>query len=96
MNNSGLEVLNPVATSWGESHGHEPAKRPQTLENKRVGLFWNGKHGGDVALARLGELLQQKLKRLQLVRIDGAVPSRREVVERAKQLCDVAIGATGD
>lgn len=50
-----LEVFNPVAKSVQQRH--EPAPRSAGLEGKRIGLYWNMKAGGDVALAATEELL---------------------------------------
>ncbi|MBI2906071.1 MAG: hypothetical protein HYX92_00300 [Chloroflexi bacterium] len=47
-----LEVLNPVAVSHGELKKYSLAPRPRTLDGKTVGLLWNSKRGGEVALAK--------------------------------------------
>ena len=47
-----LDVMNPVAPVLGEVHATPPAPRPSSLEGKTIGLVWNGKANGDVALKR--------------------------------------------
>ena len=55
-----LEVLDPTP----ERHGGKPedtAPRLDTLEGKTVGLLWNGKALGDVALKRTAELISERV-----------------------------------
>ena len=91
-----LEVLNPVATSQGELKQFNLAPRAATLDGKKIGLLWNGKRGGDTALARVAELLENRFKNIQLVNIQGAVGCTPETLEFAKKESQVAIGATSD
>ncbi|MBI2906626.1 MAG: hypothetical protein HYX92_03100 [Chloroflexi bacterium] len=92
----GLEVLNPVAVSQGELEKYAPAPRPDTLNGKTVGLLWNSKRGGEVALAKAGELLQSRFRDAKLVRYDGSVHCETELLKQVKKDCDVVIGSTGD
>ncbi len=91
-----LEVLNPAAITQGEVDQFNLAARPRSLDGKRIGLLWNGKRGGDTALAKAGELLQARFKNIKLVTIVGSIGLKAEVIERAKKECDIAIGSTGD
>ncbi len=91
-----LEVLNPVATSQGEVTQFSLAPRPKSLDGKKIGLLWNGKRGGETALARVGELLEGRFKNIQLVNIKGSVECTPETLEFAKKECQVAIGSTSD
>ena len=61
-----LEVLNPVAPVLGEVEATPLAPRPSSLEGKTIGLIWNGKANGDVALRRAGEVLQQRIPGVKL------------------------------
>lgn len=75
----------------------EPARRPATLDGKRVGLLWNGKPGGDVALDVLEEMLNERFKGLSFWRSTWysypfTVGQHNEIIAN----CDVAIGTTGD
>jgi len=53
-----LEVLNPVAEP--EEKYIPPAPRPRDLAGKHVGLYWNIKTGGDIALDRVEALLKER------------------------------------
>ena len=53
-----LVVLNPIGVFKPERVA--PATRPTDLNNKRIGLHWNEKPRGDVALQRVKELLEQQ------------------------------------
>ena len=61
-----LEVLNPVAQQRGLMNSTKINERPETLDDSTVGLIWSGTHGGDVALKRAGEMLQQRFKNVQV------------------------------
>ena len=50
-----LRVLNPVAAR--KFRPVAPAKRHADLSGKKIGLYWNYKKHGDVALRRVKELL---------------------------------------
>ena len=91
-----LEVLNPVAVIKGELEAQPLAPRPRTLEGKVVGLVWNGKANGDVALKRLAELIQKRVPDVSFRFYSGALPCPRPLMERAVAEVDVAIGCTAD
>jgi len=91
-----LEVLNPVARSEGETKVSGAARRPRSLDGLTLGLLWNSKRGGEVALVKAGELIRNKYKNVKVIRYDGTMPCEKELMERARQECDVFIGATGD
>ena len=57
-----LEVNNPVAQQRGVLNSLTASPRPVSLEGKTVGLLWSGTHGGDIALNRAGEMLQERFK----------------------------------
>ena len=57
-----LTIVNPIALPQGETAvavAFPLAARPTTLDGLRVGLFWNGKNQGDVALARTHDALSK-------------------------------------
>jgi hypothetical protein len=91
-----LEVLHPVAVSQGEIDRAELAQVPQSLEGKRIGLLWNAKRGGEVALRRAGEALQERFQGSQVIFYPGMMPAPKAIMERAKQECDVVLGSTAD
>ena len=55
-----LTIVNPIARPEGHTAvavTFPLAPRPKSLDGLRVGLFWNGKNQGDVALRRTEESL---------------------------------------
>lgn len=71
--------------------------RPATLDNKTVGLLWSGSHGGDVALKRAGEMLQERFNDVNINFYNGGnYPVPPHIVRQAGEECDVVIGATAD
>lgn len=91
-----LTVLDPVATTQGDLRWQPLAPRPAGLSGKRIGLWWNIKRGGEVALKRVGEHLQRRYADVELVWIQEFYPVKPEVVDRAIRECQVVVGATGD
>ena len=92
-----LEVSNPVANQRGMMNVLKPNARPSTLDGKTVGLLWSGTHGGDLALNRAGELIQQKYKDVTVnFYTGGNYPSPPPIVKQTAEECDVVIGATAD
>lgn len=91
-----LQVLNPVAQSEGETKVSGIARRPDSLDGLTLGLLWNAKRGGEIALRKAGELICNKYKNVTVIRYDGSMPCEKELMERAKQECDVFVGSTGD
>lgn len=92
-----LEVLNPVAQQRGVLTAGSINPRPSTLDDKTVGLLWSGTHGGDVALKRAGEMLQEKFSNVQVnFYTGGNYPAPPHIVKQAAEECDVVIGATAD
>ncbi|MBI2872432.1 MAG: hypothetical protein HYY00_04490 [Chloroflexi bacterium] len=94
-----LDVLNPVAQTV--EHKVDPAPRLTTLAGKRVGLWWNMKAGGDVALDRVAELISQKFPGASFKHYQGSVgASLRHATakdaDRVAAECDVVVGSTSD
>ena len=92
-----LEVLNPVAEQRGSRAVMPVNTRPSTLDGLKIGLVWSGTHGGDVALNRIGEMLDERFTGLTTNFYTGvAYPAPPEVRRQAAKECDAVIGATGD
>jgi hypothetical protein len=91
-----LDVLHPVAVSQGDIDPAKLAQVSQTLDGKRIGLLWNSKRGGEVALRRAGELLQQRFQGCQVIFYPGKMPAPKAIMERVKSECDVVLGSTAD
>jgi hypothetical protein len=54
-----IEVRSPVA-NLDKGETIPPAARLKSLKGKKIALWWNGKARGDVALQRVGELLESR------------------------------------
>ena len=92
-----LEVLNPVAQQRGLMNTMKINERPETLNDRTVGLIWSGTHGGDVALKRAGEMIQERFKNVRVnFYTGGNYPAPPPIVRQAGEECDVVIGATAD
>jgi hypothetical protein len=94
-----LELLNPVAQTVREVI--QPASRLSRLEGKRLGLYWNIKAGGDVALARVGEQLSARYGGLTTHDYVGSVGfimrhMTPEDADRIAQACDAVVGTSSD
>lgn len=90
-----LPVLSPLAQQFGGAMG-SLAARPASLDGLHVGLLWNAKANGDVALRAVGEQLEQRSTNLRTTFYTGSVPSSPEVLERVASECDVVIGCPAD
>jgi len=92
-----LSVLNPVAQQRGMMNIIKPNQRPSTLEGATVGLVWSGTHGGDLALNRAGQMIQERFSNVSVnFYTGGNYPSPPHIVKQAAEECDVVIGATAD
>jgi hypothetical protein len=93
-----LSVLNPIGMV--ETQLMEPAPRLSNLNGKRIGLFWNTKMRGDLALRRVEELLTQRFSNLEFTWFESqtyAEGLRPEEVEKIKGLRNQAmVGTSGD
>ena len=90
-----LRLLNPVGECMERQAFDVPGFKD--LNNKRIGLFWNGKHHGDVALLRIAEHLKKHFKVKELTKFDYTyegigVEAIKGIVEKS----DVVISALGD
>ena len=94
-----LHVLNPVAQKM-EKKGALSARLP-ALDGKFIGLYWNLKSGGDVALKHAGERLKARYPGVQTKLYVGAVGSTHRMatkddVKRMAEECAAVIGSTAD
>lgn len=94
-----LEVLSPVAKAVERSV--PPAPRFGDLADKRIGLYWNMKSGGDVALDRTEELLKERFSGVRVQRFVGSVGwlmrhCTAEDADRIARQCDAVVGTTND
>ncbi len=91
-----LEVFNPNAMCEGDFKAVRAAARPATLDGLTLGLVWNGKRGGDIALKRAADLVCAQYTNVKVIRYDGSMPCEKALLKRAREECDVFIGATAD
>ncbi len=92
-----LEVMNPIAQQRGVLTAMSINDRPASLDGKTIGLLWSGTHGGDVALMRAGEMLQERFSDVSVnFYTGGNYPAPPHIVRQAGEECDVVIGATAD
>ena len=64
-----LEVLNPLSNA--ELERTPLAPRLPDLNNKRIGLYWNGKGGSDIALRTIGDQLEKRFPGTKAELIQG-------------------------
>ncbi len=90
-----IAVLNPVAQI--NPLNFEPAVRPRDLRNLKIGLLWNSKAGGDVALKRIGEKIEKEIGGdVDIAFFQDDHPSAMSTLERLADSCDAVIGAPAD
>ena len=76
-----------------------PAKRLASLANKRLGLLWNNKVGGDVLLRHVADLLHQKYDLAEIyftkkTFIGNAAPA--EIIDDLVSRVDAVVVGVGD
>ena len=91
-----LDVFNPNAMCEGDLKVARAAARPATLDGLTLGLVWNGKRGGDIALKRAADLVCARYKGVKVIRYDGSMPCEKALLQRAREECDIFIGSTAD
>jgi len=99
-----LTIVNPVAIPEGAGPAVAQfalARRAASLHGARVGLFWNGKNHGDVALARTRENLAKLFENVHFTTYLGEKGGLNRYVsdsqrERMLAECDVMVGTTAD
>ena len=80
---SEMKVLNPVDKVLGEVSATPMATRPSSLEGETIGLAWNGKANGDVALKKAGEVLQNMVPSAKIKFYGGALPTPPFIMDNA-------------
>ncbi|MBU6424313.1 MAG: hypothetical protein KGJ98_09735 [Chloroflexota bacterium] len=94
-----ITVFNPVAETVDKTVSAAP--RLDDLDGKRIGLFWNMKPGGDVALEETERILRGRYPRAQVRYYKGDIGSLvRHITygfaDTVSKECDALIGTTGD
>jgi ABC-type Fe3+-hydroxamate transport system substrate-binding protein len=88
------ELVNPEGAA--RAVGLTPAPRPTSLEGKTVGLAWNGKPGGDVALESIAELLSQSDPSVRFIKYWQSHPESRSERELSAPVIDAMAAAKPD
>ena len=92
-----LRVLNPVAILR-----YKPipaAKRLQSFENKKIGLYWNHKARGNIALDRVRELMSERFPGMTFDWFETPISmeATKEWFENVKKRgVDGVVASTGD
>ena len=94
-----LRVLNPVGIL--QFHPLSPAPRLKDLKNRKIGLYWNHKARGNVALDRVRELLSEKYEGMTFEWFETAqsvaVEASKEWFENIKKSgVEGVVASTGD
>ena len=94
-----LQVLNPVSRRVEEALANAP--RLKNLDGKRIGLYWNHKPGGDLALQRTRDLLESRFPGLQATTYVGSIGGAyhqvtKDDVKRMAKECVAVVGTTAD
>ena len=94
-----LQILNPQASTAVAAVGL--ASRLSDLSGKTIGLYWNMKAGGDLALEQTAHFLGQRFPGTEFKYYVGSVGAymRHATVEDAERVareCDAVVGTTGD
>jgi len=92
-----LPILNPTAVL--RYTPMPPAKRLPDLKNKKIGLYWNHKARGNIALERVKELLTERYPGMTFEWFETAisVEATREWFENVKKRgVDGVVASTGD
>ncbi len=92
-----LEVLSPVARQRAMESVTPINPRLESLNDKTIGLVWSGTPGGDVALNRVGEMLEERFENIETrFYTGGNYPNPPHILRQAAEECDAVVGATGD
>lgn len=74
----------------------EPANPALASPPATVGLLWNGKPNGDVALEHVGQALRERFPGLETRFYKGSMGSELTLLEAAAAECDAVVGCTAD
>ena len=90
-----LSVINPTVEKFGET-SHELAPRLATLSGKKLGLIWNAKANGDVALWAAAKRIEELIPDVEVIFYSGQEPCQPALLEQAVQECDAFLACTAD
>lgn len=90
-----LRIVNPAVQQWGDSVT-ALSPRMDTLSGKTVGLLWNAKPNGDVALRTVQEVLESAYEDIEFRFYSGSQPHPQSLLDAAASECDAVIACTAD
>lgn len=94
---STIEVLNPTEPETRPAGpGAEGPPRLDSLRSARIGLLWNGKPNGDVALRAVQEAIDTRDLGAKFQFYSGSLPCDPELIKSVATQCDAVIAATAD
>ena len=92
-----FQIRNPIGVT--DTQMMQPAARLKDLHGKRIGLFWNSKARGDVALKTVQALLAERFSDLEFnwFTTDASTAlAQKELQAVSEQQNDAIISTTGD
>jgi hypothetical protein len=90
-----LEVLNPRGVIEAKK-AYTPSPRVKDLAGKRVGLYWNSKHGMDNFYTAFAELLKKRYPTATTDLLKGAFLIREEDAQDWVNKIDTFVYGVGD
>ena len=91
-----MQVYTPTAGSFGNG-SHPPAEGIARDRPATIGLLWNGKPNGDVALEAIRRRIPPDRPQWQAQAIvSGGMPTPMEMLEELAATVDAVIGAPAD
>jgi hypothetical protein len=99
-----LCIVNPIAEPQADHEDAErfpPAPRPETLEGKRIALYWNGKQNGLHALERAKQNLAKRFEGVRFLELTGELGGTNrylspEQLDMLEKEVDVAVCTSAD
>ena len=91
-----LEVLDPTGIEVREKNN--PAPRPDTLDNKMIGLVWNEKANANVLLDKVGKLLLERYPTAKIsnYQVGCCWAAPEDVLNKIAEDVDAVVFAAGD
>ena len=90
-----LSVVNPTVERYGE-HDYNLAPKLDKLSGHRIGLIWNAKANGDIALNTASERIKELMPDAEFRFYSGQEPCSKELLQQAIEECDAFIACTAD
>ncbi|MFC1958960.1 hypothetical protein ACFLV6_03515 [Chloroflexota bacterium] len=83
MKTNTWELVNPEGVVQIEQNKVNP--HPKELTGKTLLLHWNGKHNGDIFLNRIGDLFNEKIKDLKIIKGWEAIPDTKQTSQNQER-----------